>query len=148
MKHLRYRFFRKNSGVKILIDSVVVLLACLLVFEILPRTATFFTLASSHTTFEQKLIHTVLALFLILLSRTSLMVYKQPWNRTKAMSYIHIIVADAMAGVVFYIVAEFVLHSVYPFLLELSLFMLIDVGTLFYRLLYRGISEEYGTTEQ
>lgn len=64
------------------------------------------------------------------------------------MSYIHIIVADAMAGVMFYIVAEFVLHSVYPFLLELSLFMLIDVGTLFYRLLYRGISEEYGTTEQ
>jgi len=134
--------------VKILIDSAVVILACLLVFEILSQTATFFTLASSHTTFEQKLIHTMIALVLILLSRTSLMVYRQPWNRMKAMSYIHIIVADAMAGVVFYIVAEFVLHSAYPFLLELSLFMLIDVGTLFYRLLYRGIGEEYGTTEQ
>lgn len=93
---------------------------------------------------RQKLIYTVLALALILLSRTSLMVYKQPWNRTKAMSYIHIIVADAMTGVVFCIVAEFVLHSVYP----LSLFMLIDIGTLFYRLLYRGISEEDGMTEQ
>lgn len=133
---------------KILVDSVVVLLASLLVFEILPRAATFFTLASNHTTFGQKMMHTLLALLLIILSRTVLMVYKQPWNRTKTMSYIHIIVADAMAGVVFYVVAEFLLHSVYPFLLEFSLFMLIDVGTLFYRLLYKGLSEEYGMTDQ
>ena len=133
---------------KILIDSTAGILACLLVFEILPRTAIFFTLASGHTTFTQKLIPSALVLVSILLSRTSLIVYKEPWNRTKAMSYIHIVVAEAMACVVFYIVAEFVLPSIYPFLLELSLFMLIDVCTLFYRLLYRGISEEYGTTEQ
>jgi len=56
--------------------------------------------------------------------------------------------ADAMAGAMFYKVAQFGLHSAYPFLLELSLFMLIDVGTLSYRLLYRGLSEEYGMTGQ
>lgn len=145
---IRYRFFRKHSLKKMLVDSIVIIFACVLVFEILPANTTFFKLASSHTTFLQKLIHALLALACILLSRSLLMVYKQPWNQTKVINYIYLIVADAMAGILFYCVAEFVLRSVYPFLLEFSLFAMIDIMTLFYRLLYRGLYDEYSMTEQ
>jgi FlaA1/EpsC-like NDP-sugar epimerase len=141
-------FFYQNSMRKILVDMIVVIIASVFVFGILPEAVTFFSLASSHTTFMQKLIHSVLACVCVFVFRILLMVYKQPWDHTKTICFIHIIVADAMAFIVFYVIAEFALKSVYPFLLELSLFALIDIITLFYRLFYKGLSEEYKFTEQ
>jgi hypothetical protein len=146
--NIKYLFFRKNSFKKMLVDAVVVFLVCAFVFEILPFAVTFFSLSTEHTTILQKLLHAFLALACVWLCRIILMVYKQPWNQTKTICYIFIIVADMMAGVLFYIIAEFAIHSVYPFLLMLSIFALIDIFTLFYRLLYKGFSEDYGFLEQ
>ncbi len=141
-------FFHRCSMRKILADMIVVIIACVFVFGILPEAVAFFSLASSHTTFMQKLIHSALACVCVFVFRILLMVYKQPWDHTKTICFIHIIVADAMAGVIFYVISELTLKSVYPFLLELSLFALIDIITLFYRLFYKGLSEEYTFTEQ
>jgi FlaA1/EpsC-like NDP-sugar epimerase len=143
LKGIRYLFFRKNSIKKILLDSALVILISVFVFCILPRNITFFDLASAHTTLVQKAIHTGIALLSILLFRILMMVYKQPWNLTKTLNFLYIIVADVMAGIVYYVITEFVVGSVYPFMLTLILFALIDIVTLFVRLLYKGLIEDF-----
>ena len=114
----------------------------LLVFEILPRSATFFNLASVHTTTEQKVLHSIVALLCLLVFRTVLMVYKRQWVSAKILNYLNVIVADMIAGIAYYIITEYIFHSVYPFLLTLTLFMMIDILTLFIRLTYQGVVED------
>ena len=142
------KFYCKHSLSKICVDCVVVLLSCLIVFCFLPRKSTFFDLASTHTTFTQKMIHALVAMVLVIVCRSVLMVYRQPWNRSRSIDYLHIIVADIMAGILFYLTTDLVMHSAYPFLLEFSLFAVLDIGTLFCRLLYSGFCDEFEFTEQ
>jgi hypothetical protein len=143
LKSIRYMFFRKHSMKKILLDSALVILMGIFVFYILPSNITFFDLASAHTTLAQKAIHTSTALLCILFFRILMMVYKQPWNMTKTLDFLYIIVADVVAGIVYYVITEFVVGSVYPFMLTLVLFALIDIVTLFVRLLYKGLIEDF-----
>lgn len=139
---LRFSFFSKHSLRRILVDFVSITVVALLVFEILPRSVTFFSLASVHTTFVQKVLHSVIAIVSVLLFRTLLMVYKNSWSSAKILNYLNVIVADIIAGVLYYIITEYVFSSVYPFLLTLAMFTMIDILTLFVRLLYQGIVED------
>lgn len=142
-KHaLRCPFFSKHSLRRILADVVTISVVALLVFEILPRSVTFFNLAAVHTTTGQKMLHSVVALLCVLVFRTLLMVYKRQWISAKILNYLNVIVADMIAGIVYYIVTEYIFHSVYPFLLTLTLFMMIDILTLFIRLAYQGVVED------
>ena len=135
-------FFSKHSLRRILVDVVTMAVVALLVFEILPRSATFFSLASVHTTIEQKVLHTLIAFLCVLLFRMLLMVYKKQWVSAKILNYLNVIVADMIAGIVYYIITEYIFYSVYPFLLTLSMFMMIDILTLFIRLTYQGVVED------
>jgi len=135
-------FFAKHSLRRILVDVVTMTVVALLVFEILPRSATFFSLASVHTTIEQKVLHALIAFLCVLLFRTLLMVYKKQWVSAKILNYLNVIVADMIAGIVYYIITEYIFYSVYPFLLTLSMFMMIDILTLFIRLTYQGVVED------
>lgn len=138
----------KSSLCKMLVDAVIVSAACLFVFEILPRNAAFFELASAHTTLPQKTIHAAAALACVVSFRLVMRVYRQSWSNAKTLRFLRIMAADVAAGVAYYVITEYAMGSVYPFLLTLSLFALIDIGTLFLRLLCKGLSEEYGMTEQ
>lgn len=135
-------FFSKHSLRRILVDIVTISVVSLLVFEILPRSATFFTLASVHTTTEQKALHSIIALLCVLFFRMLLMVYKRQWISARILNYLNVIVADMIAGIVYYVITEYAFHSVYPFLLTLSMFMMIDILTLFIRLSYQGVVED------
>lgn len=135
-------FFSKHSLRRILVDIVTISVVMLLVFEILPRSATFFTLASVHTTIEQKVLHSIVALLCVLFFRMLLMVYKRQWISARILNYLNVIVADMIAGIVYYVITEYAFHSVYPFLLTLSMFMMIDILTLFIRLSYQGVVED------
>lgn len=142
-KHaLHCPFFSKHSLRRIIVDIVIIAVVALLVFEILPRSVAFFTLASVHTTPEQKALHSLIAFLCLLLFRTLLMVYKRPWVSAKILNYLNVIVADIIAGIVYYIITEYIFHSVYPFLLTLTLFMMVDILTLFVRLTYQGVVED------
>lgn len=147
-RSIRATFFRENSLKKIGVDTMIVLITALFVYEVLPRGVTFFDLASSHTTFLQKAIHTFVGLVCILFFRIILMVYKQSWNNTKTMHYLSVMIADGMAGFLYLGITEYALESVYPFLLTLCTFAMNDIVTLFVRLLYKAISENMGMTEQ
>jgi FlaA1/EpsC-like NDP-sugar epimerase len=144
----RHRFLDRYSLKKMIVDTVIVAVACVIVYALLPRSATFFNLAAAHTTVMQKALHSAIALGSILFFRMLLMVYRQDWLRMKTMGYLNIILADIVAGICYYLIIEFALHSVYPFLLSLALFAISDIVTLFIRILYRGFNEEYGQTEQ
>ncbi|MCE5343271.1 MAG: hypothetical protein LLF96_06760 [Eubacteriales bacterium] len=146
--NIMHRFLDQYSLKKMIIDAVVIAVACAIVFGLLPRSATFFNLAATHTTALQKAIHSVIALGCILLFRMLLMVYRQDWVQMKTMGYLNIILADTVAGISYYLITEFALKSVYPFLLTVVLFAISDIVTLFVRILYRGLNEEYGPTEQ
>lgn len=145
---IRSTFFRNNSLKKIGADTFIVLVTAFFVYGILPRGVTFFDLASAHTTFLQKAIHTLVGLACIIFFRTILMVYKQSWNNTKTIYYLNIMIADCMAGVLYLVITEYALGSVYPFLLTLCTFAMNDIATLFVRLLYKAISEDMCMTEQ
>jgi FlaA1/EpsC-like NDP-sugar epimerase len=135
-------FFSKHSLRRIIVDTVLIAVVALLVFEILPRSATFFSLASVHTTTIQKTLHSIVAFVCVMLFRTLLVVYKTSWISAKIQNYLNVIVADAVAGIVYYFITEYGLGSVYPFLLTLSMFTMIDILTLFIRLFYQGNMED------
>lgn len=139
---LRCPFFSSHSLRRMLVDIVTISVVALLVFEILPHSVAFFSLASVHTTFQQKALHSLIALLCVMFFRTMLMVYKRQWESAKILNYLNVIVADMIAGIVYYIITEFIFHSVYPFLLTLTMFMMIDILTLFIRLSYHGVVED------
>ena len=143
MKSIRKTFFGKKIIRKALIDMLIVITSSLLVFWILPQGVAFFNLASVHQTFSQKLIHTAIAFLFVFLLRTLMMVYKHPWRSAKLLSYLNIVVADVMAGLAYYLFTKLVIGSVYPFLLAFALFALVDIQTLFLRLLYKGLIDDY-----
>ena len=141
-------FFAEGSFKKIIVDTIQIIIVCVILFTVLPQTATFLHLASVHKSAFQIILHSSIAWFLVIFFRTTLKVYKQPWNKTRPIYFVHIIIADIMAGIIFYIIADFLIKSRYPFLLDFALFAMIDVVTLFFRLLYNGIVDEYGYTEE
>lgn len=137
------QFTNRRTVAKILCDVVLMTIIAILVFWLLPQKVVFFDLASSHTTFAARAIHSLVAILSVLFFRCVLLVYGAQWHATRTYQFLAIVVADLMAGIVYYIITEFIMGSVYPFILTLSLFALIDISTLFIRLGYKGLCEEY-----
>lgn len=137
------QFRNGRTLLKIFCDTVVVIFVALVVFWILPHKVTFFELASAHTTPAVRWLHTLVAVVAIVLSRSLLCVYGTQWHATQTYQFLCIVVADMIAGILYYIITEFVMGSVYPFLLTLSFFTLIDILSLFIRLGYKGLCDEY-----
>lgn len=137
------QFTNKRTIAKILCDIVLMIIVAVLIFWVLPQKVVFFDLASSHTTFEARAMHSLVAILSILFFRCLLVVYGAAWHATRTYQFLTIVVADMMAGVIYYLITEFIMGSVYPFILTLALFALIDIWTLFIRLGYKGLCEEY-----
>ena len=98
--------------------------------------------------FGQKALHTLVALATILSCRFLVGSYGRSWSRDHLLGLLSIGISDMVAGVVYYVITEYLMQSVYPFLLTFSLFALICVVSLFARLLYRGVNEAAQMTEQ
>jgi len=145
MRQMKWRniFFGKHSMRRVLVDSGIVAAVLFLVFVALPHNETFFKFASSHTTDLQKLAHSAVAFVSILLFRALLMAYKTPWSTANPLKYFHVIIADMMAGVVYCCITECMLDSVYPMLLTLCMFIMINILSLFSRMLYQGVIQNY-----
>lgn len=143
MNSLRRLFFGRKTVRKILIDTLIVIISSIFVFWILPQGVSFFSLASVHQTFAQKGIHTLIACFFVILFRMLMLVYKHPWGSAKLICNLNVVVADVMAGLAYYLFTKLAIGSVYPFLLAFALFALIDIQTLFLRLLHQGLIEDF-----
>jgi hypothetical protein len=143
MDSLRRMYFGRKAVRKILIDILIVIISSVLVFWVLPQGVSFFSLASVHQTFAQKGIHTLIACFFVLVIRILMRVYKHPWGSAKLLSHLNIVVADVLAGLSYYLFTKLAIGSVYPFLLAFALFALIDIQSLFLRLLHQGLIEDF-----
>ena len=143
----RFYWSRFAPG-KLALDAGIILLSAAAVFWLLPGNVAFFNLASVHTTFGQKALHTLVALATILSCRFLVGSSGRSWWRDYLRGLLSIGISDMVAGVVYYVITEYLMQSVYPFLLTFSLFALICVVSLFARLLYRGVNEAAQMTEQ
>jgi hypothetical protein len=133
--------FAKNSPKKILFDVGLVALIALLVLGILPQGVAFVKLAAAHTTSGQKLLHAAAMLACVLFTRSALMVYKKPWRSLNTMAFFSLFIADAVACVL-YVVMECAFGSVYPYLITLCMFALLDVVSFFARLFYQVVMSD------
>lgn len=137
------QFRNRRTISKMICDAILMSLVSFLVFWLLPQKVVFFELASAHTTNEARAVHSIVAILAVFFCRSALVVYGAQWHATRTYQFLTIVVADMMAGILYYIITEFILGSVYPFLLTVSLFALFDIASLFIRLAYKGLCEEY-----